>query len=60
MEILLAFRDVILTSGVSVAQGSLSYGRRVSTASAFLRPVMHRNNLHVATNAEVTKVRMQI
>ncbi|CAH1772314.1 unnamed protein product [Owenia fusiformis] len=33
-----------------------SKGERSSTATAFLYPVMHRENLHIATKAHVTKV----
>ncbi|CAH1777559.1 unnamed protein product, partial [Owenia fusiformis] len=33
-----------------------SKGERSSTATAFLYPVMHRDNLHIATKAHVTKV----
>ena len=29
---------------------------RCSTAKAFLRPIRHRNNLHIAMHAQVTKV----
>ena len=46
--------------GVSVSQAISNRGRRYSTAKAFLRPVMHRKNLHVATGAHVTKVRKTV
>lgn len=43
-------------SGFMIAQGTLRDGARCSTAKAFLRPIMDRENLHVALNAHVTKV----
>lgn len=39
-----------------IAQGTIRRGSRCSTAKAFLRPVRLRKNLHVAMNAQVTKV----
>ncbi|KAI0224807.1 Alcohol dehydrogenase [acceptor] [Lamellibrachia satsuma] len=42
--------------GVSASQGTINRGKRWSTASAYLRPVMGRSNLHVATMSHVTKV----
>ena len=37
-------------------QSTIYKGRRCSTAEAFLRPNSHRENLHIATEAHVTKV----
>ncbi|KAL8613593.1 hypothetical protein ACOMHN_022012 [Nucella lapillus] len=42
--------------GVAQLQFTLSDGVRYSTSRAFLYPVLHRNNLHVVTDAHVTKV----
>ncbi|XP_036151344.1 glucose dehydrogenase [FAD, quinone]-like isoform X1 [Monomorium pharaonis] len=43
-------------TGFSVAQTTSKSGVRVSSASAFLRPVRHRRNLHVSLNAVATKI----
>ena len=37
-------------------QATMYKGKRCSTADAFLRPNSHRKNLHIATEAHVTKV----
>lgn len=42
--------------GFMIAQGTIRRGSRCSTAKAFLRPVRLRKNLHVAMNAQVTRV----
>ncbi|KAK7102208.1 hypothetical protein V1264_020463 [Littorina saxatilis] len=42
--------------GVSHTQVTQDRGRRASTSHAFLHPVLHRDNLHVAVNSPVTKV----
>lgn len=39
-----------------VAQGTLRRGSRCSTGKAFLRPIRLRNNIHIAMNAQVTRV----
>lgn len=38
------------------SQANVGNGVRMSSAEAFLRPVMHQENLHIATFAHVTKV----
>ncbi|KAI4454883.1 glucose-methanol-choline gmc oxidoreductase [Holotrichia oblita] len=43
-------------TGFMVAQGTTRNGARCSTAKAFLRPIRHRKNLHIALKAHVTKV----
>jgi choline dehydrogenase len=42
--------------GVSYAQRTIHKGRRVSAATAFLRPAMQRQNLHVRTAAHATSI----
>ncbi|KAK7504833.1 hypothetical protein BaRGS_00003861 [Batillaria attramentaria] len=42
--------------GVLLTQATAADGLRYSTSRAFLYPVLHRQNLHVAVNAQVTKV----
>jgi choline dehydrogenase-like flavoprotein len=42
--------------GVSYAQRTIHKGRRVSAATAFLRPAMQRGNLHVRTAAHATSI----
>jgi len=42
--------------GVSYTQRTIHNGRRVSPATAFLRPAMKRQNLNVITNAHVTRL----
>ncbi|XP_064614664.1 L-sorbose 1-dehydrogenase-like [Liolophura sinensis] len=42
--------------GVMRTQLNTDDGRRAHTAEAFLRPAMHRDNLHIATHCHVTKV----
>lgn len=42
--------------GYGYRQGSIADGRRVSTASAYLRPVLHRNNLTVLANTLTRRV----
>lgn len=42
--------------GFMIAQGTIRRGSRCSTAKAFLRPVRLRKNLHVAMNAQVTRL----
>lgn len=42
--------------GFMIAQGTIRRGSRCSTAKAFIRPVRLRKNLHVAMNAQVTKI----
>lgn len=42
--------------GFGIPQFMVNNGQRVSTASAYLRPVMHRPNLHVVARARVNKI----
>ena len=42
--------------GVSYVQRSATQRRRISAAKAFLHPVKQRKNLHIITNAQVTKI----
>lgn len=42
--------------GVAYAQRTIYNGRRVSSATAFLRPVMKRGNVHVRTHAHATEI----
>ncbi|KAF4521159.1 hypothetical protein B566_EDAN011609 [Ephemera danica] len=42
--------------GFSSVQATIRNGSRCSSSKAFIRPVRHRRNLHVAKNAQVTKV----
>ncbi|WP_108663230.1 GMC family oxidoreductase [Acuticoccus kandeliae] len=43
-------------AGVSYAQRTIRNGRRVSAATAFLRPAMRRANLSVRTHAHATEI----
>lgn len=43
--------------GYCPSQETVQNGKRSSTAKAYLRPVMGRNNLHVSINSHVTKVK---
>ncbi len=45
--------------GVSYVQRTINNGRRVSTATAYLRPAMKRHNLHVITRAHATEIIME-
>ena len=42
--------------GFSIGQMTIRDGKRCSTATAFLRPAMERNNLHIGTGVIVRKV----
>ncbi|XP_025837031.1 glucose dehydrogenase [FAD, quinone]-like [Agrilus planipennis] len=42
--------------GVAEAQINNQYGRRCSTAKAFLRPIQHRENLEIWINSYVTQI----
>jgi choline dehydrogenase-like flavoprotein len=42
--------------GFGPRQGTIRNGRRVSTATAYLRPALHRSNLKLFTNARVARV----
>ncbi|XP_070500763.1 glucose dehydrogenase [FAD, quinone]-like [Chironomus tepperi] len=43
-------------TGFSRSQGSLRDGLRMSTAKAYLRPVRHRENLHISLKSHVEKI----
>lgn len=43
-------------TGFSRSQGTIRDGLRCSTAKAYLRPVRHRDNLHVSLNSQVEKI----
>ncbi|XP_065205514.1 glucose dehydrogenase [FAD, quinone]-like [Planococcus citri] len=43
-------------TGFMIPQGTIRRGARCSSAKAFLRPARLRKNLHVAMNAQVTRV----
>lgn len=43
-------------TGFSRAQGTLKDGLRMSTAKAYLRPVRHRENLHISLRSFVEKI----
>jgi choline dehydrogenase-like flavoprotein len=43
-------------TGFMIPQGTIRRGSRCSTAKAFLRPIRHRKNLHIAMHSTVTKV----
>lgn len=43
-------------SGFSRSQGSIRDGLRCSTAKGYLRPVRHRDNLHVSLKSHVEKI----
>ena len=46
----------LLFLGITKMHVTTKNGSRWSTAKAYLRPAMHRSNLHVVTEAHVTKV----
>ena len=43
-------------TGFMIPQGTIRRGSRCSTAKAFLRPIRHRKNLHIALNSQVTRI----
>jgi choline dehydrogenase len=45
-----------IQEGVSYAQRTISHGRRVSAATAFLHPSRKRDNVHVKTHAHATEI----
>lgn len=47
---------ILLCKGATKSHTTIRNGERCSTAKAYLRPAMSRSNLHVITNAHVTKV----
>lgn len=42
--------------GFGRAQATMRNGRRCSAAKAFLRPIIHRRNLHISMKSRVTKI----
>ena len=45
--------------GIATTQTTISRGRRQSTAEAYLKPAMHRPNLHVVTEAQTQRVLLE-
>ncbi|XP_064614290.1 uncharacterized GMC-type oxidoreductase Mb1310-like [Liolophura sinensis] len=45
--------------GFMRSQANVGNGVRMSSAEAFLRPIMHQENLHIATFAHVTKIQVE-
>lgn len=45
-----------LETGFGLADGNVADGRRQSAADAYLRPALHRTNLHVVTEAMVSRI----
>lgn len=43
-------------SGFSQSQGTVRDGLRCSTAKSYLRPIRHRNNLHISLKSHVEKI----
>ena len=43
-------------TGFMLPQGTIRRGSRCSTSKAFLRPIRHRKNLHIAMHAHVTRL----
>lgn len=43
-------------TGFMIPQGTIRRGSRCSTSKAFLRPIRHRPNLHIAMNTQVLKI----
>ncbi|OQR69219.1 glucose dehydrogenase-like, partial [Tropilaelaps mercedesae] len=48
-----------LQTRFDIPQGTVSNGKRVSTAKAFLYAARHRPNLHILTNAKVLKLLLE-
>ena len=57
---ILVCSDLLSNAGFMHMQATVNRGRRVSSSMAFLRPVMSRKNLHVATLAQVHRVRINV
>ena len=47
------------SEGYGPRQGTISHGRRVSTATAYLKPASHRSNLVILTDTRVARVRIE-
>ncbi len=47
------------SEGYGPRQGTISQGRRVSTATAYLKPASHRNNLVILTDTRVARIRIE-
>ena len=43
-------------TGFMIPQGTIRRGSRCSTSKAFLRPIRHRKNLHIAMHSTVTQI----
>src|SRR5580698_7686903 len=46
------------SEGYGPRQGTISQGRRVSTATAYLKPASHRDNLVILTDTRVARIRI--
>jgi choline dehydrogenase len=47
------------SEGYGPRQGTISQGRRVSTATAYLRPASHRSNLVILTDTRASRIRIE-
>lgn len=47
------------SEGYGPRQGTISKGRRVSTATAYLRPARHRSNLVILTDTRASRIRIE-
>ena len=47
------------SEGYGPRQGTISKGRRVSTATAYLKPASHRSNLVILTDARAARIRIE-
>jgi choline dehydrogenase len=47
------------SEGYGPRQGTISKGRRVSTATAYLKPASHRSNLVILTEARAARIRIE-
>jgi choline dehydrogenase len=47
------------SEGYGPRQGTISKGRRVSTATAYLKPVSHRSNLVILTDTRAARIRIE-
>lgn len=45
-----------LQSGFSLSHGTLRNGLRCSTSKAFIRPIVHRENVHITLRSHVEKI----
>ena len=45
--------------GIAMSQATISRGRRMSTAECYLKPIRHRKNLHIETDAHTEAVLLE-